>query len=59
MRVVARTAHRIPERPPLQVDVGDEVEVVGERDAEWPAFVFVSTAGGSGWVPVKTVEGQS
>jgi hypothetical protein len=34
------------------VTTGDQV-VVGERDTEWPAFVFVTTASGSGWVPSR------
>jgi hypothetical protein len=49
-RVTARTAHEIPERAPLKITVGEEV-AVGERDTEWPAFVFVTAAHGSGWVP--------
>jgi len=52
-RVTASAAHQIPERTPLRVDAGDQVEV-GERDAEWPAFVFVVAAGGGcGWVPAR------
>jgi hypothetical protein len=50
--VVARVAHKIPERPAIQVTVGERV-IVGERDDEWPAFVFVTTAEGSGWVPER------
>jgi hypothetical protein len=49
---VASTAHRVPERPPLRLDVGDVVEA-GARDTEWPAFVFVTTPTGSGWVPAR------
>ncbi len=26
---------------------------VGERDTEWPEFVFVTAAHGSGWVPAR------
>jgi hypothetical protein len=51
-RVRASTAHEIPERPPLQLNVGDEVQV-GDRDSEWPEFVFVTAAHGSGWVPAR------
>lgn len=52
MKVVARVGHEIPERAPIRVAVGDEVDV-GERDGDWPEFVYVTTAdgGGSGWVP--------
>jgi hypothetical protein len=39
-RTAARIAHAIPDRPPLQLSVGEEVEV-GERSDDWPAFVFV------------------
>jgi len=51
-RVRVRVAHEIPERSPLQLTVGDEVQV-GDRDSEWPEFVFVTAAGGSGWVPAR------
>jgi hypothetical protein len=49
-RVTASVAHEIPERAPLRIVVGDQVEV-GGRDTDWPAFVFVTTARGGGWVP--------
>jgi hypothetical protein len=32
--------------------MGDEVQV-GERDTEWPEFVFVVAAHGSGWMPLR------
>lgn len=48
-RVIARTAHEIPDRPPLQLVVGEEVQAA-DRDSEWPEFVFVTTSHGSGWV---------
>jgi SH3-like domain-containing protein len=50
--VVATEAHVIPERPPLSLASGDVV-TVGRRDSDWPAFVFVTAAGGSGWVPSR------
>lgn len=44
---------RSPDRPPLKLTVGDEVRE-GDRDAEWPEFVFVTAAhGGTGWVPAR------
>lgn len=49
-RVRAAVAHRIPDRTPMQVRSGDVVEV-GDHSTEWPAFVFVTAAHGSGWVP--------
>ena len=50
--VVATEAHTIPERPPLSLASGDVV-TVGRRDEDWPAFVFVTTSRGSGWVPSR------
>ncbi len=38
--------------------VGDEV-TVGDRDQEWPAFVFVTTPRGSGWVPARHLTSSS
>ncbi len=52
--VVATSAHEIPDCAPIQVQIGDQVNV-GERDTEWPAFVFVTAQNGSGWVPERTV----
>jgi hypothetical protein len=49
-RARAREAHSVPERPPIRVAAGDVV-LVGERDTKWPAFVFVTTSDGAGWVP--------
>ncbi len=57
-QVVARTGHRIPDRAPLRLAVGDRVEV-GERDARWPAFVFVTAAEGTGWVPSRHLSADS
>jgi hypothetical protein len=51
-RAVAIDAHEIPERPPLSLAAGDVV-AVGRRDDDWPAFVFVTAAHGSGWVPSR------
>ena len=50
--VVATEAHVIPGRGPLSLASGDVV-TVGRRDSDWPAFVFVTTAEGSGWVPSR------
>jgi hypothetical protein len=55
--VVARSPHQIPDRPPIRVEVGDRVNV-GERDSEWPAFVFVTAQNGSGWVPERHLDRQ-
>jgi hypothetical protein len=53
--VLATSAHEIPGRPPLRVEVGDRVKV-GRRDGEWPAFVFVTAEKGSGWVPERHLD---
>jgi hypothetical protein len=53
-RVKALVAHEIPDRPPLQLAVGEEVQAgVRGTDREWPEFVFVTADHGSGWVPAR------
>lgn len=54
-RVRAITAHEIPQRAPIRVEPGDTV-AVGDRDATWPAFVFVTTTSGEGWVPARLLD---
>lgn len=44
--------HEIPQRPPTQLCVGEPV-MVGDRDTQWPEFVFVEATTGSGWVPAR------
>lgn len=53
MRVTS--AHEVPERKPIEVRPGEVVEV-GRRDTTWPAFVFVTTGSGEGWVPALHLE---
>lgn len=55
MRFLVTADHETPDRPPLTVTPGESV-TVGERDTEWPAFVFLAAAHGSGWVPARHVE---
>ena len=55
--VVAISAHEIPDRPPIRVEAGDRVSV-GERDSEWPAFVFVTSQSGRGWIPERHLDRQ-
>jgi hypothetical protein len=57
-RAVAKIAHEIPDRPPLRLRVGDRVDV-GDRDSNWPEFVFVTAPGGSGWVPARHLSASS
>ena len=41
---------------PIQFAQGERV-TLGERDAEWPAFIWTTTAdGNAGWVPTKHLE---
>lgn len=48
-RVVA--PHRAPDRPPIRMSAGDVV-TLGEREREWPQFVWTTlTSGLGGWVP--------
>jgi hypothetical protein len=56
--MVAKVGHQIPDRPPLQLAVGERVDV-GDRDSEWPEFVFVTASHGAGWVPARHLSGTS
>lgn len=55
MRCVLTADHEIPRRDPVVLEPGEVVQV-GERDTEWPAFVFVTTSHGTGWVPVHHLD---
>ena len=55
--VVVTSDHEIPERAPIAIQPGETVEVV-EQSPEWPAFVLVTTASGSGWVPERYLDGN-
>jgi SH3 domain len=57
-QVITRTAHEIPRRPPIQVVAGQQVQV-GDRDSQWPEFVYVTTTDGSGWVPARHLSAPS
>ena len=41
-RLRATAAHTIPQRPPIQVTPGQQVQA-GQQDTDWPAFVFITT----------------
>ncbi|WP_040158220.1 SH3 domain-containing protein [Mobilicoccus massiliensis] len=47
--------HDIPSRRAIRVRPGECVRV-GERSPEWPAFVFVVTTNGEGWVPERHLD---
>jgi hypothetical protein len=53
--VRAVKAHAIPDRPPIQLAPGQNVQV-GDRDTTWPAFAFITTSDGSGWVPERHID---
>ncbi|MEV5980988.1 SH3 domain-containing protein [Streptomyces sp. NPDC052114] len=57
-QVTARSSHEIPAREPLRLAAGDRVEA-GERSPDWPEFVFVTAAHGTGWVPARHLSGPS
>jgi hypothetical protein len=56
--VRAVKAHAIPGRSPIRVTPGQSVQV-GEQDSTWPAFAFVTTEDGSGWVPARYIDARS
>jgi SH3-like domain-containing protein len=56
--VVAKCSHEIPDRSPLQLVAGERVDA-SERSSEWREHVFVTAAGGAGWVPVRSLSGSS
>jgi hypothetical protein len=54
-RLRATAAHTIPQRPPIRVTPGQQVQA-GQRDTDWPAFVFITTDDGAGWVPERHLD---
>lgn len=57
-RVVAHTAHRIPQRVPLRLEPGEGVHA-GEHHQRWPQLVFVTCSHGSGWVPASRLSADA
>ena len=57
-KVRAVRAHEIPQRAPLVLSAGQQV-TVGQRDTQWPAFVFVTAGTGEGWVPARHLDAES
>ena len=50
------TAHRRPDRPAIRVAAGERVSL-GERDTDWPQFVWtVLTNGLGGWIPADVFD---
>ncbi|RDZ27189.1 SH3 domain-containing protein [Lysobacter silvisoli] len=51
-------AHRAPDRPPIRVARGQRV-TLGDRDRDWPQFVWTTLAEGhGGWVPAALFDGD-
>jgi mannitol-1-/sugar-/sorbitol-6-/2-deoxyglucose-6-phosphatase len=48
-------SHAGPDRSPIRLEPGETFSV-GQRDDEWPAFVFVTKSSGEGWVPKRILE---
>lgn len=51
----AKVAHTIPQRQPIQVVPGQQVRI-DKHDPEWPAFAFITTDDGAGWVPERYLD---
>ena len=50
--------HRAPDRPAIQVASGERV-TLGDRDTEWPEFVWTALANGlGGWVPTTLFDAE-
>lgn len=55
-RVIA--THRAPDRPAIRVSAGDAV-TLGDRDIDWPHFVWATLAGGlGGWMPAAMFDAE-
>ncbi|QWP78483.1 SH3 domain-containing protein [Lysobacter sp. K5869] len=55
-RVIAE--HRAPDRPAIRIARGDALSL-GERDADWPQFVWAVQADGlGGWAPASLFDAQ-
>ena len=56
-RVIAE--HRSPDRPAIRVAAGDSV-TLGERDSDWPQFVWTTLAQGlGGWIPAALFDREA
>lgn len=55
-RVIAE--HRAPDRPAIRIARGDAL-TLGERDVDWPQFVWaVQSDGLGGWAPASLFDGE-
>ena len=58
-RALVVVRHRAPDRPPIRIAPGDTV-TLGERDNDWPQFVWTDLAIGlGGWVPAMLFDRDS
>jgi hypothetical protein len=57
-RLRASKAHPIPQRAPIRVVLGQQVQA-GQRDTDWPAFVLITTDDRAGWVPERLLDTSS
>ncbi len=58
LRARVAAAHRAPERPAIRVTIGDRV-TLGERDTDWPQFVWAMLASGlGGWIPAAMFDAE-
>ena len=58
MKARSTGGHAAPERPPLQLEVGEHARIE-DRGSEWPEFVYVVAARGTGWVPARYLSGDT
>jgi hypothetical protein len=50
--------HRAPDRPAIRMQAGERV-TLGDRDTEWPEFVWTALASGlGGWVPTALFDAE-
>lgn len=55
-RVIA--AHHAPDRPAIRIAAGDTV-TLGDRDLDWPHFVWATLASGlGGWIPAAMFDAE-
>jgi hypothetical protein len=54
-RVAVHTGHTIPDRPPIRLHIGEEVQVALADDHESGWLWCRAGNGAEGWVPARTV----
>jgi hypothetical protein len=52
------TAHQAPDRPAIRIAAGDTA-TLGDRDLDWPQFVWATLASGlGGWIPASMFDAE-